>query len=233
MLSDCAMLRSMGGLIPRKPPEGMSVVASAATMGWRNIHAAILEGRVEKFFDYSAPFPIVGFNLKGTTTLEWKRGSRFSRMHVQPGDLLITPAGDGHSVRSSHPTVVLLCCFDPARLRSLAEQEWDLDGSTIEIVEVYNRDAKLWALGKRLAARLRCPIPGSRLFAESLFTQIAIDLLSRYSSLPRPIRTPEETLSDPRLRRVVDYREGMASPACPDRPEVSRSKLLQTSFESS
>jgi hypothetical protein len=181
MLSDCAMLRSMDGLIPRKPAEGMSVVASSATEGWRNIHAVILEGRLERFFDYSAPFPIVGFNLKGVTTLEWKRGSRFSRMHVQPGDLLIAPAGDGQSVRSSHPTVVLLCCFDPARLQSLAEQEWGLDGSTIEIVEAYNRDAELWALGQRLAARLCYPIPGSRLFAESLFTQIAIELLSRYT----------------------------------------------------
>jgi AraC family transcriptional regulator len=205
MLFESTMLRFMDRLFSRRPPEGMSVVTSTATVGWRNIHAVILEGRVEDFFDYSAPFPVIGFNLKGVTTFEWKRRSRFSRMHVQPGELLIAPPGDGQSVRSSHPSESLLCFFDPARLQYLAEQEWELDGSKIEIVEAYNGDAELWALGHRLSERLRSPIPGSRLFAESLYTQMAIELLSRYSSLPRPIQAQVETLSDVRLRRVIDF----------------------------
>jgi AraC family transcriptional regulator len=183
----------------------MSVVGSTATLGWRNIHAVILESRGDDAFDYSALFPVIGFNLKGVTTLDWKRGLRLSRIHFHPGELLITPSGDGRSLRSSHPNVGLLCFFDPFRLRSLAEEEWEVPGSTIEIVETYNRDAELWALGQWLAARLRPSIPGSRLFAETLYTQIAIELLSRYSSLPRPIQTEGARLSDPRLRRVIDY----------------------------
>ena len=63
----------------------------------------------------------------------------------------------------------------------------------------------MWRLGQRLAARLRSPIPGSRLFAETLVTQIAIKLLWNYSSLPPRSQTPAETLADPRLRRVIDY----------------------------
>jgi AraC family transcriptional regulator len=90
-------------------------------------------------------------------------------------------------------------------LQSLAEQEWKTHGQTIEIVAGYNRDAELWSLGQRLAARLRSPIPGSRLFAETLVTQIAIKLLWNYSSLPRQGHLPEEKLTDPRLRRVIDY----------------------------
>ncbi len=205
MPPDSAMLRFMDGLHARMPTNGMSVVASSAMVGWRNIHAVILESRGDDVFDYSAPFPVIGYNLKGVTTLDWKRGSRLTRIHFHPGELLITPSGDGRCIRSSHPNVGLLCFFDPFRLRSLAEEEWELPGSTIEIVEVYNRDAELWALGQRLAARLRSSIPGSRLFAETLYTQIAIELLSRYSSLPRPIQTKGERLSDPRLRRVIDY----------------------------
>jgi AraC family transcriptional regulator len=205
MLSDSAILRFMDGLLSRMPTKGISVVSSTATLGWRNVHAVILESRGEGVFDYSAPFPVIGFNLKGVTTLDWKRGLRLSRIHFHPGELLITPSGDGRSIRSRHPNVGLFCFFDPFRLRSLAEEEWELSGSTIEIVEAYNRDAELWALGQRLAARLRSPIPGSRLFAETLYTQIAIELLSRYSSLPRPTQTEGERLSDPRLRSVIDY----------------------------
>jgi AraC family transcriptional regulator len=205
MLPDPAILRFIDRLQSRMPTHGMSVVVSTATRDWRNIHAVILESHGEDVFDFSGPFPVIDFNLKGVTTLQWKRGLALSRIHFHPGELLITPSGDGRSIRSSHPNVGSLCFFDPFRLRSLAEEEWEVPGSTIEIVEAYNRDGELWALGQRLAARLRASIPGSRLFAETLYTQIGIELLSRYSSLPRPIPTQGKRLSDPRLRRVIDY----------------------------
>jgi AraC family transcriptional regulator len=205
MPPDSAILRFMDGLLSRIPINGMSVVSSTAPAGWRYVPAVILESRGEDVFDYSAPFPAVGFNLKGVTTLDWKRGYRLSRIHFHPGDLLITPPGDGRSIRSRHPNMGLFCFFDPFRLRCFAEEEWELSGSTIEIMEAYKSDAELWALGQRLAARLRSSIPGSRLFVETLYTQIAIVLLSKYSSLARQSQTARERLSDPRLRRVIDY----------------------------
>jgi AraC family transcriptional regulator len=208
MLSDPEMLRSADEILTRLARAGMSVVASTRSVGWAGIHGAITEGRLEDFFDYSAPFHIVAFNLKGAPMVEWRRGARYSRFRAQPGELLVTPAGEGHSIRQPHPNEAFSCCLCPARLQSLAEQEWDVNGSSIEIVEAYNRDADLWTMGHRLAERLRAPIPGSRLFAETLVTQIAIELLWDYSSLPRPNPTAAEKLTDPRLRRVIDYLQG-------------------------
>jgi AraC-like DNA-binding protein len=49
------------------------------------------------------------------------------------------------------------------------------------------------------------PIPGSRLYAEALKTQLALHLLWNYSSLPRQDQKRAERLTDPRLRRVVAY----------------------------
>lgn len=188
MLSDSETLRPTDGILSRLSRTGMSVVASTRAVGWSDIHGAITEGRLDDFFDYSASFHIVAFNLKGTPTVEWKRGSRFSRFQAQPGESLIAPAGEGHSIRQLRPNVAFSCGLSPDRLQSLAEQEWDAHGSSIEIVESFNRDVELWTLGQRLAARLRSPIPGSRLFAETLVTQIAIKLLWEYSSLPRRTR---------------------------------------------
>jgi AraC family transcriptional regulator len=208
VLSDAAMLRSLDGILARLPPGQMSVVASTQAVGWEHIHGVITAGRLEDFFDYSAPFHVVAFWLKGATTVEWKHGTRFTRFQAQPGELLITPSGEGNAIRQNDPNEAFGCCLSPDRLQSLAEQEWKTHGQTIEIVAGYNRDAELWRLGQRLAARLRSPIPGSRLFAEALLTQVAIKLLWDYSSLPRRTHTPEEKLADPRLRRVIDYLHG-------------------------
>jgi AraC family transcriptional regulator len=205
MLSDSATHLSLDGVLARLPRVGMSIVASTHAVGWENIHGVIMAGRLDDFFDYSSPFHSVAFSLKGATTVEWKRGTRFTRFHTQPGELLITPSGEGNSIRLLHPNEAFVCCLSPDRLQSLAEQEWKSSGQAIEIVAGYNRDAELWRLGERLAARLRSPILGSRLFAETLVTQIAIELLWNYSSLPRQSRTPEKKLADPRLRRVIDY----------------------------
>ena len=115
------------------------------------------------------------------------------------------PSGASNSLRQPDANEALICRLDPDRLQQLAEQEWDVSGSSIEIAEAFNRDVELWSLGHRLAARLRSPIPGSRLFAEALVTQIAIKILWNYSSLPRPGAIAPEKLTDPRLRRVVEY----------------------------
>ncbi|MGP0062208.1 MAG: helix-turn-helix domain-containing protein [Isosphaeraceae bacterium] len=208
MLSDSEMLRSGDEILSRLSHTGMSVVASTRALGWEEIHGAITEGRLDDFFDYSAPFHIVTFNLKGAPTVEWRRGARFSRFQAHPGDLLVTPSGAGHSIRQPDPNEAFSCCLRPDRLQALAEQEWNPRGASIEIAESFNRDVALWTLGHRLAARLRSPIPGSRLFAESLVTQIAIELLWNYSSLPRPSPTSVEMLTDPRLRRVIEYLHG-------------------------
>ena len=139
---------SLDGILSRLPKE-MSVVTSAQALGWENILGVITAGRLEDFFDYSAPFHIVAFWLKGAGTLEWKRGTRFTRFHARPGELLITPAGEANSIRQPQPIEAFICCLSPDRLQSLAEQEWEANGQTIEILAGYHRDAELWSLGER------------------------------------------------------------------------------------
>jgi AraC family transcriptional regulator len=205
ILSDAAMRSSVNGILARLPSDEMAVIASTETLGWDHIHGVITAGRLEDFFEYSAPFHSVGFCLSGTTRVEWKRGTRLTRFQAQPGELLITCKGDGNAIRQAQPNEAFSCCLNPHHLQSLAEQEWKSNGHAIEIIAGFHRDAELWRLGQRLSARMRSPIPGSRLFAETLVTQIAIKLLWDYSSLPRQTQRPEEKLADPRLRRVIEY----------------------------
>lgn len=201
----CEQTASLRALLSRMPPKGQSIVASSAAAGWDAVHAVILDGRIEEFFDYSAPFPVVMFILKGAAQLDWRRESRFSRLGIRPGDVLVTPRGEGNRIRSSQPIEVLFCPIEPCRLAEIAAREWPPHGPEFEIVEGLNRDdEELWNLGHRLAARLLDATPGSRQYAEALQTQIAIQLLWHYSSLAAPGEIANGR-ADRRLRPVIDY----------------------------
>jgi AraC family transcriptional regulator len=166
----------------------------------------IVEGRLADFSHHSSPLHVVAFLLSGTTRVEWKRRGRFTRYVSEPGSLTIIPAGDEHHFRTDRPTRTLVWMIDPDWLQSLVEREWGPGQPTVEIREACNsRDAEFWSLGQRLAARMLSPNPGSHLYAESLHTQLALHLLWNYSSLPYPDEERAERLTDPRLRRVIDY----------------------------
>lgn len=190
---------------PSAPPE-LSVAVSAAGLGWRHVPAQVVDGRLTEFSHYRSARNVVAFLLEGTTQVEWKRGGRFTRFVSGPGSLTIVPAGDDHHFRTDQRVRVLLWMVDPKWLQSIADQEWKPRGAKVEIQEFCNnRDAQIWALGHRLAERMLAPIAGSRLYAESLNTQLALHLLWSYSTLPNPaeVRAPGRT--DPRLGRAIDF----------------------------
>ncbi len=191
----------------RMPARGQSIVGSSAAVGWDGVDAIILEGPIVDFGDFSAPFPIVMFMLKGAARLDWRRGNRYSRLGVKPGDVLIAPPGEGHRLRTDLAIEVLCCLIGPERLDAIAAREWGPGRSPVEIVESFNRnDGDMWNLGRRLADHVLAPIPGSRSYAEALQTQIAVHLLWNYSSLPGP-ESRAEGPADRRLRQVVEYIE--------------------------
>jgi hypothetical protein len=177
---------------------GVSVVASTVSAGWDGVQALIVDCQPADCYRHGSPLHVVAFLLNGTTTVEWKRRGRFTRYVSEPGSLTIIPAGGDHQFRTDRPSRSLVWMIDPARLQSIAEQEWGWGEPTAKILEACNsRDAEFWGLGQRLAARMLSPIPGSRLCAEALGTQLTLHLLWNYSSLPRRDDERGERFSNP------------------------------------
>jgi AraC family transcriptional regulator len=184
----------------------MSVVASTASVGWDDLQGLVVDCQTADFYHHASPQVCVSFLLVGTTRVEWKRRGRFTRYVSEPGALTVIPPGDDHEFLTDRRTRTLNWKIGPDRLRSIADREWEPRGQSVEVRESFNiRDAEFWALGQRLAALMLSPVAGSRLYAESLDTQIALHLLWNFSSLPRQNETPAERLSDARLRRVIDF----------------------------
>jgi AraC family transcriptional regulator len=191
--------------LPSSHPD-VSIVASTISAGWSDVQAWIVEGRLADFYHHSSRLHAVAFLLSGTTQVEWTRGGRFTRYPSEPGSLTIIPAGDDHHFRTDRRIRALVWMIDPAWLQSVADQEWGPHESMVEVLEAFNRrEAGFWSLGHELADRILSPIPGSRLYAEALNMQLALQLLWNHSSLPRQKGKEVERLTDPRLRRVVDY----------------------------
>jgi AraC family transcriptional regulator len=187
------------------PPKGQTIVASTTALGWDSVHGAILDGRIEELFDWSANGPMVLLALKGAAQLDWRRGNRFSRIGLKSGDVLVAPPGDCSRIRTSQPIELFCCPIGMEVLTDIADRGWPAHRPDFQITEGLNRhDPELWELGSRLAARIRTNTPGSRPAAEALQTLIAVHLLENYSTLARPDDDPEG-LADHRLRPIVDY----------------------------
>ena len=95
--------------------------------------------------------------------------------------------------------------FGSPQLRALADREWKPYGPTIEIAPVHHQSTRDRRAGAGVRGPALAPRKGSGLYAETLWTQIAIHVLWNYSSLPRQGEAWVERMSDARLRGVIDY----------------------------
>ncbi len=184
----------------------MRVVATTTTAFGAIGHAVILEGRLPDFHRHQWPDAAIAFGLRGSARIEWKRGGRLSRFVGAPGGFTIVPAGEENSFCMDRSLQTLNLVFGSDQLRALADREWEPYGPTIEITPVHHQNVpEIVALGQAFASLLRAPRNGIGLYAETLWTQIAIQLLWNYSSLPRQGEAMVERLPDARLRRVIDF----------------------------
>ena len=160
---------------------------------------------IEDFFDFSAPFPVVMFVLKGARSSTGGVANRYSRLGVKPGDVLVAPPGDCNRMRTNLAIELFCCPIGRDRL----------DGDRGPGVAARPRPAR--DRGEPQPQRRR-PVepgpaaggpdprtgPGLPPVRETLQTQIAIHLLWNYSSLARPGEEPDGS-GRRRLRPVIDY----------------------------
>jgi AraC family transcriptional regulator len=190
---------------PLAAPHGMTMRVTSQERGF-GVSAGILEGRLRDFFHSELPHHIISFHIRNPTPTEWRRGHLHEKKMVQPGMITITPAGDGGQYRTGRSCEVLIWTIEPERLHTLVESEWDTPPAAVEIDHCLGiSDDRLWRLGLLMYEELKQPTHGSRLYAETLTTQLALELLRNHSSLERPAERRLPRVGDLRLRRVLEY----------------------------
>ena len=190
-------------------PGQLAVLASSPESNRSLGNATILSGIIPDFVPLNQPgLYSLSFVLKGLSRIEVKNAGRTTEHLVQPGGFSITQGWGGNAVRNPLHLDTLNIGISLDRLTSIVENEFARSASGLELHEGYQiTQRELVALGQAFTTLIRSPRPGGGLYAESLWTQMALQLLWNHSSLPRHAESECKKLSDYRVQRVVDYFE--------------------------
>lgn len=182
-----------------------SVVASSKDRGWSGIRAEEVWHGAADFALPAAPEHVLVVHLDRPLRIEERLGGREGRMGE--GSLAILPAGaetrwhlQREAVRHLHLSL------DPALLAGVAA-EAGLNPDRVEIVPAIGvRDPRFEQIAFDFLSELRSGGLGGRVYAESLATMLAVQLLRQQSSPKLPAERPGR-LSPLQLRHAADYVE--------------------------
>ncbi len=169
------------------------------------LFATIVSGEIPDFVRFRAGWHVLSFLLKGETRANWRWGQKEIRRICRPGTVSITPAGDEHEFRCSGRIDVLGWGIDPVFVQSIAERELERPCGSLEVIALHGGvDDRLWELGRRMAAELESPRYASRLYFDTLNTQLAICLVRDHSSLVSHGEAARNRIEDLRIRKAID-----------------------------
>lgn len=180
---------------------------SSCERSWRGFEAYLYEasdGYSDEFFiDHSVSMH-VGHPVLVTSRCA---GAQVHRLQV-PGDIKIVPAGYSRIWEIAAPTSKLVIDLAPWFVREIAEA-MGISGDRVTIApQLHLTDKRLEHIGWALLDELEMDEPLGRLYAESLGSALAAQLIRRSApAIPRrAVGLPKR-----RLQRVLDYiRENLA-----------------------
>ena len=178
------------------------------TSRWRGWNGIVVD--LHNFHDFDAVVQmhehVVAFHLAGSITLLQRRNGKSSRAQVGPGDIIITPAGEPKQWQHSGENTVILLRLSAAFVENLAREEFALDPARFEIQDNFGtRDAHIEEIARGLLGSLGREGAASRMYAESLATQLTIHLLQHYSTADIVDRRAPVKLSRHKLSRAIEY----------------------------
>jgi len=165
---------------------------------------------LHRFSDIDAvvqpPDHVVAVHLAGSIQLLQRRNGKSVRRRIGPGDIIVTPVGQPKRWQHAGENVVILLHLDPSFVQSVAGEEFALDPARFEIQDNFGtRDDHIETIGKRALAELEHEGTSSRVYVESLATQLTTHLLRHYSTAGVPSESAVARLSRHKLMRALDY----------------------------
>ena len=186
------------------PPS--HIVQSSRDKGWADIDLAEIVHPHETFALPPIPHHVLVVHL--SPPIEWTE-RHAGHGHLGTGGLVILPAEAPSTwhLKSTSEVRHLHLYLAPALLQRVAA-EVDLNPDTVEVLQTLGvYDPQIQAAALALFTELRTDGLGGRLYAESIATLLALQVLRRYSSARLPDQPRHGGLSGPIVEQVTAYIE--------------------------
>jgi AraC family transcriptional regulator len=151
----------------------------------------------------SAPVHRVSMHVSRPVVATCRCDGPIQRRLQSPGDVDFVPLGYAAAWEDEGPATVLSMRLSQSLMRETAES-MGLDADRILFIpNLEIRDPRMEHIGWALTATLEADEPDDRLYAESLGSALAVELIRRHARALREV--PKRGLTRRQLREVVDY----------------------------
>jgi AraC family transcriptional regulator len=194
----------------RAARAGNRLIAHSQDVGWRSLHAAILE---EGPFSATEPpigHPMLIYHLTRPTEVSRKiEGGPGNRELIGPRRICLTP-GEATTRWEHHGHPEILQVYLRSSIFQAAVSEiYNCDTAHAELVPRFAvMDPMLEQIAIALTTALRDGTAGDGLYIDTLAQMMAVHLARNHSAQSRPGRIPPlQAISGWRMRRVIEYIE--------------------------
>jgi AraC family transcriptional regulator len=193
-------------------PRGILHTLSAPLLSShsRQWNGIVVELRRDRDTDVVVPYRdhAIAVILAGGATLYQCRNARSSLRTVQAGDVIVTPAGEPKRWQHTEEIVGIVLRLAPAYLEKVAaEHAGEAESARLQD-NFGTRDAHVEGIALRLLRAVAAEDTATRIYVESLTTQLSLHLLRRYTESEKPgTKKLSAALSQHKVRRAVEHIE--------------------------
>ena len=191
-----------GGDVASLYPE--AVVVSSDAFAWQNIRVVHLRHSLNEMVVPSSDSHCLLLNLSAPLHLKARFGKRNFEGRVRAGEVAIIPAGTSWSCEShsSHLANTLLLYLRPLFVRNVVKEFDSLYKDLVLTPQIGFQSRHIRHVGMSLLGELNEESVVGRLYADSLATGLAMQLMRRYSSL-KDVQIGHGGMAPHRLRKAI------------------------------
>jgi AraC family transcriptional regulator len=187
-------------------PGGVPVpILTSAARAWKGLLVELYRVADVEMVKGDADHVVTVF-LGEPVDLLQRRYGHVVRRTMNAGDVIVTPAGEPKWLQHRDPAELVKLRLAPAFVRGIVADLVANGASQVQLLDNFGTlDARIEDLARRLVAETRDEALGSRLYAESLATELVVHLLRHYSTPARLDNGTATVLPRYKMRRVTDY----------------------------
>jgi AraC family transcriptional regulator len=189
---------------------GNRTIVHSQDIGWRSLHAAIIEEGPFEATEMAIRHPSLIYHLSRPTQVTRRiEGTREESALIGPRRICLTPGGATTSWQHSGHPEILQVYLRQSVYEAAVSETYGCDTSAAELVPRFAMvDPLLEQLAVAITNALRDGTAEDGLYIDAIAQMMAVHLARTHSSRSRPARIlPERAISGRKMRRLIEFIE--------------------------